>query len=82
MQTTQEEGPTEDEVQTVLTLERRQHEMQQEENSFWQEQLVGGYQSRSFYVSRTETGDLDHCYEQRVEAREKVIMAANAESVK
>eukprot|EP00951_Prasinocladus_malaysianus_P017613 scaffold139071_cov19-Prasinocladus_malaysianus.AAC.1 len=52
MQTTQEEGPTEDEVQTVLTLERRQHEMQQEENSFWQEQLVGGYQSRSFYVSR------------------------------
>jgi hypothetical protein len=46
----QEQGPTEEDVKTVLTLEHRQHELQQEENGFWQEQLVGGYQSRSFQV--------------------------------
>lgn len=44
----QANGPTEMEVSTVLTLLQRSFEMQQHENSYWHEQLIGGYQSRSF----------------------------------
>jgi len=48
----QEAGPTSDEVATVHTLLQRAFETQQAENSYWHEQLMGGYQSRSYQTVR------------------------------
>ena len=44
----QEAGPSHDEVSTVHTLLQRAFETQQHENSYWHEQIMGGYQSRSY----------------------------------
>jgi hypothetical protein len=51
-------GPSAKEVDTVRTVLERALETQQQENSFWHEQLVGGYQSRSYQ----EAGNLDAVY--------------------
>mmetsp|Transcript_26988 Transcript_26988/g.69981 ORF Transcript_26988/g.69981 Transcript_26988/m.69981 type:complete len:1010 (+) Transcript_26988:157-3186(+) len=74
----QESGPTADDVTTVLTLEQRQFELQQEENSYWHEQIVGGFQSWTFQ----ETGDLDATFSLRQDARKEVIGSADPETVK
>ena len=49
----QEAGPSQDEVSTVHTLLQRAFETQQHENTYWHEQLMGGYQSRSYQTVRT-----------------------------
>ena len=48
----QEAGPSHDEVSTVHTLLQRAFETQQAENSYWHEQIMGGYQSRSYQTVR------------------------------
>jgi hypothetical protein len=49
----QEAGPSGDEVATVRTLLQRAYETQQHENSYWHEQIMGGYQSRSYQTVRS-----------------------------
>ena len=44
----QREGPSSEEVQTLLTLEQRTYESQVEENSFWLDLMAGCYQGRSW----------------------------------
>lgn len=66
-------GPSAEEVDTVRTVLNRALETQQQENSFWHEQLVGGYQSRSFQ----ELGDLDAVYRRFTEARSAVLAQAD-----
>lgn len=44
----QEEGPTQEEVETLLTLEQRSYETQLQENSFWHEVATAILQSRGF----------------------------------
>ena len=48
----QDAGPSADEVATVRTLLQRAFETQQHENSYWHEQIMGGYQSRSYQTVR------------------------------
>ena len=48
----QREGPSAEEVQTLLTLEQRTYESQMEENTFWQELIAGCYQGRSWQKVR------------------------------
>ena len=45
----QAEGPTEEEVKTILTLEARLHETSILENSFWHDMAVTSYQSRLYH---------------------------------
>ncbi|KAH9303200.1 hypothetical protein KI387_014783, partial [Taxus chinensis] len=48
----QEEGPSEEDVSTMLESEEKAHEMALKENGYWLEQIMRGYLSRSY------TGDL------------------------
>ncbi len=50
----QEEGPTQEEVATLLELELRAWETQWQENSFWQELAVSSYQSRTYQAVRPQ----------------------------
>jgi len=43
----------------VHTLLQRAFETQQHENSYWHEQLMGGYQSRSYQTVRVMAPPLD-----------------------
>lgn len=61
----QANGPTEEEVTTVLTLLQRSFETQQHENSYWHDQLIGGYQSRSFQQARPSIPHRCHTQEDR-----------------
>lgn len=69
----QAEGPTQDEVDTVKTLVRRAMETELQENSFWHEQITGGYRSRYF----RELGNLDAVYKQFSAARDGVLSKAS-----
>ena len=53
----QREGPSAEEVQTLLTLEQRTYESQLEENTFWQELIAGCYQGRSWQKVRDPSPD-------------------------
>ncbi|KAK9820030.1 hypothetical protein WJX72_005269 [[Myrmecia] bisecta] len=67
----QAEGPTEDEVKTIITLEQRSFETQVHENSYWHEMMCSSYQSRTFQREQ----DLDAVYTKRITARKQVIAA-------
>mmetsp|Transcript_12208 Transcript_12208/g.26250 ORF Transcript_12208/g.26250 Transcript_12208/m.26250 type:complete len:1102 (+) Transcript_12208:74-3379(+) len=69
VQALQEVGPSQEEVDTVVNLERLQYENSQEENNYWHDLLVMGYQSKSFQQS----GDLEQVYLKNQEARNKVL---------
>ncbi len=44
----QEEGPTEEEAEALLTLEQRAYETAVQENSYWHDQALTCYKSRLF----------------------------------
>jgi hypothetical protein len=44
----QEDGPSEEEVRTVVELEVRSYETGLQENGFWAELLLAAYQSRLY----------------------------------
>ena len=44
----QEDGPTAEEISTLLTLEQRSYEAALEENVYWSDMIVSCYQARSF----------------------------------
>ncbi len=46
----QEAGPSETDVASLRTIEQRQWELQQQENAYWHEMLVSGYQSRTYQM--------------------------------
>ena len=48
----QEAGPSETDVSSLRTIEQRQWELQQQENAYWHEMLVSGYQSRTYQMVR------------------------------
>lgn len=54
----QEEGPSEEDVTTVLTLDQRAWETEQQENSFWHTNLVSSYKSRTYNLV---TPSLPYC---------------------
>ena len=56
----QEAGPAPEEVATVRTLLQRAFEMQQHENSYWHDQIMGGYQSRSFQQVTSDSWGPSH----------------------
>ncbi|BDA41495.1 probable zinc protease PqqL [Coccomyxa sp. Obi] len=77
MERLQEEGPSAEDVTTVLTLDQRSWETEQQENSFWHTNLVSSYKSRTYNLTK----DLDVAYTRRIEAREAVRAEADAASV-
>jgi len=44
----QEEGPTSEDVSTILELEQRTYENGQQENAYWLDRLLRAYQSRAY----------------------------------
>ncbi|WIA12333.1 hypothetical protein OEZ85_012387 [Tetradesmus obliquus] len=65
----QEEGPTQAEVDTLLNVERFDWENLQQENSFWHDVVVNGYQSRKY----AEGGDLDAVWARIRDSRDEVM---------
>ncbi|XP_057813480.1 zinc protease PQQL-like isoform X2 [Cryptomeria japonica] len=62
----QEEGPSDEDVLTVLEIEQRVHENGLQENGYWLDRMLRGYQSR-FYE-----GDLSTCLKAQDEWRNTV----------
>ena len=58
----QEAGPSQDEVSTVHTLLQRAFETQQAENSYWHDQILGGYQSRSYQTVRILAPQMENAF--------------------
>ena len=50
MVSVQEAGPSETDVSSLRTIEQREWELQQQENAYWHEMLVSGYQSRTYQM--------------------------------
>ena len=48
----QDEGPSHEDITTVLTLEQRSFEEQQEENSYWQTSIVNCYRGALYLQVR------------------------------
>ncbi|XP_010536848.1 PREDICTED: zinc protease PQQL-like isoform X2 [Tarenaya hassleriana] len=44
----QEEGPTQEDISTILEIEQRAHETGLQENYYWLERILRGYQSRVY----------------------------------
>eukprot|EP00882_Tetradesmus_deserticola_P013219 GHRQ01014016.1.p1 GENE.GHRQ01014016.1~~GHRQ01014016.1.p1 ORF type:complete len:535 (+),score=251.96 GHRQ01014016.1:49-1653(+) len=65
----QQEGPTQAEVDTLLNVEKFDWENLTQENSFFHDVIVNGYQSRKF----AETGDLDAVWARIRLSREEVM---------
>ena len=52
----QEEGPTEADVSSLRSIEQRNWENLQQENTYWQEMLTSTYMSRSYQlVSKSDS---------------------------
>ncbi|KAJ7536029.1 hypothetical protein O6H91_12G054400 [Diphasiastrum complanatum] len=62
----QEEGPSQEDISTVLELEQRTHENGQQENGYWLDRLLRAYQSRVY------SGDLKASFEAQEEWRNSV----------
>jgi len=62
----QEEGPSDDDVSTVLEIEQRAHENGLQENYYWLDRILRSYQSRIY------TGDVGTSFEVQDEGRSKV----------
>ncbi|KAJ4846270.1 hypothetical protein Tsubulata_008787 [Turnera subulata] len=62
----QEEGPSDEDVSTVLELEQRAHENGLQENYYWLERILRNYQSRIY------SGDLGTSFEIHEEGRSNV----------
>eukprot|EP00879_Flechtneria_rotunda_P018339 GHRR01019236.1.p1 GENE.GHRR01019236.1~~GHRR01019236.1.p1 ORF type:complete len:223 (+),score=53.86 GHRR01019236.1:40-708(+) len=73
----QEEGPTQAEVDTLLKLETFDWENVTQENSFFHDVIVNGYQSRKF----AETGDLDAVWSRIRDSRTEVMAVMNPDSL-
>ncbi|KAG2437776.1 hypothetical protein HYH02_011151 [Chlamydomonas schloesseri] len=61
---------SEEEVATLVNLDRLTFENSQAENSYWHDVVVTGYQSKSYQLLG---GDLSAVYAKNMEAREKVL---------
>ncbi|XP_061994559.1 zinc protease PQQL-like isoform X2 [Rosa rugosa] len=62
----QEEGPSAEDVSTILEIEQRAHENGIQENYYWLERILHSYQSRIY------SGDVGTCFETQEEGRLKV----------
>ncbi|KAF4371416.1 hypothetical protein F8388_001944 [Cannabis sativa] len=65
----QEEGPSDQDVSTVLEIEQRAHENGLQENYYWLDRILRSYQSRVY------SGDLGSTFEIQDEGRSKVRKA-------
>ncbi|KAL5174465.1 Zinc protease PQQL-like [Glycine soja] len=62
----QEEGPSEQDVSTILEIEQRAHENGLQENYYWLDRILHSYQSRVY------SGDVGTSFEIQDEGRSKV----------
>ncbi|PKA56306.1 Ubiquinol-cytochrome-c reductase complex core protein I, mitochondrial [Apostasia shenzhenica] len=62
----QEHGPVVEDVATILEIEQRAHENGLQENFYWLDRILRGYQSRAYF------GDLNGSFEIQDEGRTKV----------
>ncbi|BBH08320.1 hypothetical protein Prudu_020473, partial [Prunus dulcis] len=53
----QEEGPSDEDVSTILEIEQRAHENGLQENYYWLDRILHSYQSRVY------SGDVGTCFE-------------------
>ncbi|KAL6558843.1 hypothetical protein OROMI_019193 [Orobanche minor] len=63
----QEEGPSDDDVSTILQIEQRAHENRLQDNSYWLDMILNSYTSRIY------GGDVDASFQILDEARTRVI---------
>eukprot|EP01025_Chloroclados_australasicus_P059774 TRINITY_DN7578_c0_g1_i1.p1 TRINITY_DN7578_c0_g1~~TRINITY_DN7578_c0_g1_i1.p1 ORF type:complete len:197 (+),score=11.67 TRINITY_DN7578_c0_g1_i1:48-593(+) len=61
----QNEGPSEAEVKTALTIEQRERETLEEDNQYWMTMLIKGYQT----FTNTQLTDPDQVHRNRMTAR-------------
>ncbi|DBA85638.1 TPA: hypothetical protein ACH3X1_005214 [Trebouxia sp. C0004] len=73
----QEEGPTEADVSSLRSIEQRNWENLQQENTYWQEMLASTYMSRSYQM----IPDLDEVYQRRLKARDQVNAELTAKAL-
>ncbi|PKI49083.1 zinc protease PQQL-like isoform X1 [Punica granatum] len=66
IQRLQEEGPSDQDVSSILEIEQRAHENGSQENYFWQDRILRSYQSRVY------SGDLGSSFQYQDEGRTKV----------
>ncbi|XP_012076806.1 zinc protease PQQL-like isoform X2 [Jatropha curcas] len=71
----QEEGPSDEDVLTVLELEQRAHETGLQENFYWLERILRSYQSRIY------NGDLSNAFEIQDEGRSNVRQSLTTSTV-
>ncbi|XP_068334934.1 zinc protease PQQL-like [Pyrus communis] len=62
----QEEGPSDEDISTILEIEQRAHENGLQENYYWLDRILHSYQSRAY------SGDVGTCFEIQDEGRSKV----------
>ncbi|KAI3443676.1 hypothetical protein Pfo_000341 [Paulownia fortunei] len=62
----QEEGPSDDDVSTILEIEQRAHENGLQENYYWLERILRSYQSRNY------SGDVGASFKIQEEGRSRV----------
>ncbi|XP_021751377.1 zinc protease PQQL-like [Chenopodium quinoa] len=62
----QNEGPSDEDISTILEIEQRAHENGLQENYYWLERIIRSYQSRVY------SGDLGSSFQIQEEARLKV----------
>ncbi|KAG1666686.1 hypothetical protein FOA52_013598 [Chlamydomonas sp. UWO 241] len=74
----QDKGPSTAELSTIANLERIQFENNQQENDYWHEVLVGGYQSRLFDACR----NVQQVYERRLVARTEVLASLSTATMR
>eukprot|EP00899_Mesostigma_viride_P018829 jgi/Mesvir1/26948/Mv20668-RA.1 len=72
----QEEGPTKEDVETAVELEKRAYEMGMQENSFWVDRIIDGY------ISRTFKGDIGESCAVREATRLKVLSEMSPETIR
>ncbi|KAG0557873.1 hypothetical protein KC19_11G163400 [Ceratodon purpureus] len=72
----QEQGPTSEDVSTILELEQRTYENGQQENGYWLDRLLRAYQSRAY------TGDLIYSMQAQEQWRDAVKSQATDVTMK
>lgn len=72
----QEEGPTDEDVSTILEIEQRAHENGLQENYFWLDRILRSYQSRIY------SGDVGTSFEIIDDGRSKVRISLTPETAK
>jgi len=72
----QDQGPTSEDVSTILELEQRTYENGQQENGYWLDRLVRAYQSRAY------TGDLIYSMQAQEQWRDAVRSKATDVTMK